>query len=1607
MKKREKKTGKRRLLAGLLSLLMIFTTVFTGNVVAKATDTTGQIEVNITGNGTLDYTFYDSNDNICADNATGQINTATGTITIPESAVKMTLKAYGDSGWQGDSASGTKDNTTLSAVDNGIFGEDGVTINDFTNENGFSINLTFTQQQQSGLDIPVGSVGFEISNSQNGKVYYSFTGSDDSWNEIGNNGIIESSAIGTNTTVYVKAVPNGGQSVDATDGANYVDIAGIRTNFSVIDLTSGAALFTYSVSDSHKVHIEFAGSASTANAGDIPINIINAQNGTVQYKIGNGDWQTINGSNFTLRTSDELNGVVSGITILFQATPNQDQSLDTNEGQNWIQIGEQNQAGIDTGKLLDGTYSITYDPTSTYSMQIAFEGGGSNEPENVSFSCSSMNGNENERVNAVEVWLNEADGWVTYSSGVLNSLTENTTFKVRITMKDGFTIDKVSLDYESFDGNSRVGYFKESSQTDYDAIIAALMSDEGYAITFQPEADSKDADNNSTLQADSTCLRLQYQTVIAYDAHVDINLFFQTKNGENGYGVWTIDNNSGEDVFVDGVGDSEVIFSFNDNNYGENGDPFDLGYGKYNTGDSQIQVSYVSAYTGKVGQTVTVTPDTYDYFSAGGYATGVNQNTIHIDNFDGLIDEVYIDVNNNNTFEASEKLTAKTGTDEFLGEYQYYEETLDAAASYNILIRKHLSTRVSMKWSYTEAGTDFYVDHGKIFIEKVVRGNDTLLQAETDINGDLVLTDGVPNTTINTLGNDYGVTATAGEAFLECGDVVTIRLIPTYGYQIKEANLNGVVPLTPNEKVSSFTFTVDGNLHLAGNFIEATDVTDTSDAAKINDASITNGQNATDSGNLKLTVVDHSGTYAEEEQALTLAKGDNANAETVAILDMTLDSMVSKGNGEYWTDNITSFDTPINVNLDLNDTTYEPGDTYVVVREHEGTLSKIETSYENGVLSIPTEKFSTYSIVKIPLADADGLNMHLEYDPRGEGDEAGSVTVKCGDTELTGTDGFYKYDNPAQAITFELKKPADRTDCTPVVEVVFPQENEADTKVIYPTVTDNKFTVTPSTDSGLSGSPFMEVYVHWSEYDRFGPGDGQFMVILRKYSDKDSFVFQNSPTIQGSNSLDDEVKYIFANGTNVSVEIKPGANRELVEVFVDVNEQIIHYSAEPQEGDRDIAELKTSDGEFIVPNLEPWTFVEAICIDLPVLSGIQLTNANQTLYDTMKRSEVSITATCKIGEDVVDGTVELEGGDTLLVAGENEYGVIFTSDVDENGEQFTVGGTITLKVLHNIDISNSESNSGSESSSSSDTPTTPAVTEPEVTTPEVTKPEVTTPTVTEPKVTTPTAAENTTTITKEESKAETKPEKTTGVSSEDGSEGWTDIKTEIKDKLAEAVETTGEEAIVAVEMNGEDTVPADVFETIKGQDITVTFDMGNGIIWAVNGMDVTADIFEDINFSATTGDGVTVIPAELISELTEDRFSMELTLEYEGEFGFTAVMSVNVEKKNAGKYANLFYFNPKAETMEFICSAQVKEDGTADLTFTHASDYVIVVDEVAMSAANNIAKDKVEQSVPQESPVEIGTTEKDAFNPFWIIVIGIVVLLVGGIAILTIKKKND
>ncbi len=167
--------------------------------------------------------------------------------------------------------------------------------------------------------------------------------------------------------------------------------------------------------------------------------------------------------------------------------------------------------------------------------------------------------------------------------------------------------------------------------------------------------------------------------------------------------------------------------------------------------------------------------------------------------------------------------------------------------------------------------------------------------------------------------------------------------------------------------------------------------------------------------------------------------------------------------------------------------------------------------------------------------------------------------------------------------------------------------------------------------------------------------------------------------------------------------------------------------------------------------------------------------------------------------------------------------------------------------------------------------------------------------------------------------------------------------------------------------------------------------MGNGLSWKIYGKDIT-DAAGDIDFDVTVGaDAGKSIPVDVINNVTGEHSSLNLTLAYDGEFGFAATLTVNMESKNAGLYANLFYYNEQTEELEFISAGQIDPDGNVELVFTHASDYTIVVDAKIMSD-NGQADNKSDETIP--APKTDDSTSKYAWNNTIIIIIGICIILI-------------
>ena len=215
------------------------------------------------------------------------------------------------------------------------------------------------------------------------------------------------------------------------------------------------------------------------------------------------------------------------------------------------------------------------------------------------------------------------------------------------------------------------------------------------------------------------------------------------------------------------------------------------------------------------------------------------------------------------------------------------------------------------------------------------------------------------------------------------------------------------------------------------------------------------------------------------------------------------------------------------------------------------------------------------------------------------------------------------------------------------------------------------------------------------------------------------------------------------------------------------------------------------------------------------------------------------------------------------------------------------------------------------------------------------------------------------------------------------------------DAIEDELDEVKEGATVTIVMNGATVVPGNVFDGLNGKDVTVVFDMGDGVTWRVNGKDITSNKVGDIDFGVKIGDDANnTIPVEIINAVTGERYYINISLAYDGEFGFKAVLSLDLEEKNAGLFANLFYYNEQKGELEFICADEIAADGTVELTFTHASEYTIVIDEKSMATAPETG----ETTAPDTS---------DAWRGWWIIILGATVIIIGLGVFFVAKKRKE
>ena len=155
---------------------------------------------------------------------------------------------------------------------------------------------------------------------------------------------------------------------------------------------------------------------------------------------------------------------------------------------------------------------------------------------------------------------------------------------------------------------------------------------------------------------------------------------------------------------------------------------------------------------------------------------------------------------------------------------------------------------------------------------------------------------------------------------------------------------------------------------------------------------------------------------------------------------------------------------------------------------------------------------------------------------------------------------------------------------------------------------------------------------------------------------------------------------------------------------------------------------------------------------------------------------------------------------------------------------------------------------------------------------------------------------------------------------------------------------------VTIQMEDTTILTTEKMQMAKEQNFDLLLDMGGAVTWSIDVDSIDESAMAEVDMGVELG--TNNVPRELISTILNGNKYLEITLAHQGEFGFEPVLNVALGKEYSGKYANLFYYNPETETLEFICDAIIGPDGVASLRFEHASCYLIVVSDESMSGVS-------------------------------------------------------
>ncbi|MDD3363025.1 MAG: dockerin type I domain-containing protein [Hespellia sp.] len=175
-------------------------------------------------------------------------------------------------------------------------------------------------------------------------------------------------------------------------------------------------------------------------------------------------------------------------------------------------------------------------------------------------------------------------------------------------------------------------------------------------------------------------------------------------------------------------------------------------------------------------------------------------------------------------------------------------------------------------------------------------------------------------------------------------------------------------------------------------------------------------------------------------------------------------------------------------------------------------------------------------------------------------------------------------------------------------------------------------------------------------------------------------------------------------------------------------------------------------------------------------------------------------------------------------------------------------------------------------------------------------------------------------------------------------------------EVMDAIANSPAETPVIVDMKDATVITKEILKSAKNHNVDIVLNMGD-YSWTINSSDIKGSNLQDVNLYVKMDSDS--IPDDIVKKLAGDNPVRQLSLAYEGDFGFVGELSVQVGTEYNGKYGCLYYYDSDG-VLKYMNAGQIDSNGKVSLNFSHASDYVIVMKDNAFKKGDVDGSGKVD-----------------------------------------------